>query len=120
MILVLKVILGILGLLLFVLAGRWIFATKGIATEHGIEYSSATGGNYLKGDIGGVLLMGAAMVPLFLFQDRQWFYPIVLLLICVIFARVVSLITDGYSKQGMTAIIVEILMIAVAYGVYAL
>ena len=120
MLIALKIILGLLGLVLLMLSLRWIFTTKSIAAEHHIDYSTATGANYLKGDIGGILLFGAAMVPLFLFHSQSWIYPIMLLLACVIICRIISLAQEGYSKQGVIAIVVEVIMMVVSYGIFAL
>jgi len=102
------------------LAIRWIFATKKIASENDIDYTSSTGANFLKGDIGGLLLSGSLMVPLFLFHSLDWVYPIVLLLASVVFARIISFITEGNSKGGVIALVVELVMIATAYGIYAM
>jgi len=120
MLTVLKVLLGLFGIMLLLLSMRWIFGTRKIAAEHDIQYSSATGANYLKGDIGGVLLFGAGMVPLYLFHSLSWAYPIIFLLSIVIAIRIISLIIDGKSSQGMIAIIVELLMMGVTYAIYAM
>ena len=120
MLLALQVLLGFFALLLLYLSSQWAFATRKIAKEHQIEFNGTTGANYLKGDIGGVLLTGAVMAGLFLFHDKLWFYPIVLMLICVILHRLLSLMLDGYSKQGVIAIVVELIMIALGYGIFIL
>jgi len=61
MLIALKVILGTLALILFYRSGRWIFDTENKARQHGLEYTNATGSNYLKGDIGGMLCFGSIM-----------------------------------------------------------
>ncbi|MEE9374577.1 MAG: hypothetical protein V3V00_16090 [Saprospiraceae bacterium] len=117
MLLALKILLGLLGAVLLLLAGRWIFDTTKISREHDIQASSATGQNFLKGDIGGLLLTGAIMVALFLFHSQDWLYPTVLLLVCVIATRIFSLLRDGYSKKSLQAITVELVLIGVLFGI---
>ena len=117
MIITLKVIIGFIGLILLFLSGRWLFDTQRMAKEHGIQPLSNTGNNYLKGDIGGILLGAGIFIGLFLFDGLHWMWPTVILLACVSGARMLSMITDGYSKQGAIAIAVELLLIALLYGV---
>ena len=118
MLLILQILLSLCALLLFYLSMQWVFKTKNIAKEHQIEYSGSTGANFLKGDIAGLLLTGSLMIPLFIFHNKLWFFPIVLLLLCVIINRILSLIMDGHSKQGVIAIAVEVVIIGLSYAIY--
>ena len=112
MVLVLKILLGAIGLLLLYLALNWIFMPKKIMKQHNIEASSNTGMNYLRGDIGGILLSGFIFIGMFLFEGgHQWLIPGIILLACVILGRLLSLIMDGKSKMGVQAIVVEVIII---------
>jgi len=117
MLLLLKILLGLVTLVLIFLWGQWTFTTEKIATEHGISSTNNTGSNYLKGDIGGVLLGAAIIIGLFLYQGDMWLYPTVILMSCVILGRLISLFMDGKSKMGIQAIIVEFLIIALMFGI---
>jgi len=108
MLMALKVILGLIGALLLFLGGRWMFAPDKIMAEHGIETRNATGKNFLRGDIGGLLIGGAVVIFMLLYQGVAR---------TVILGRVVSLIADGKSKQGIQAIIVELIIIGLIIGI---
>jgi len=118
MLIALKVLLGLITALLLLLAGRWLLAPDAIMKEHDIQTTSATGRNYLRGDIGGILLAGGIMLILFIFQgSAQWLYPGVILLGAVVVGRTISLFADGNSKKGMQAIVVELIIIALLFGI---
>ena len=118
MLVALQIVLAILGALLLFLSSQWTFSINKMSKQHQISHSGPTGANYLKGDIAGLLLAGAVMTFLLIFHNKLWFWPVVVLLSCVIINRLASLLVDGYTKQGMIAISVEIIMIAVAYAYY--
>lgn len=121
MLLALKVILGLIGALLLFLGGRWMFAPDKIMAEHGIDTRNATGKNFLRGDMGGLLIGGAIVIFMLLYQGvGQWAAPLIVLMSTVILGRVVSLISDGKSKQGIQAIIVEVIIIALIVGIAGL
>ncbi len=120
MLMALKVILGLIGGLLLFLGGRWTFAPDSIMREHDISASSSTGKNFLRGDIGGLLIGGAIAIFMFLYQGITWAFPIIVIMGSVILGRVVSLIADGKSKQGMIAIAVELVIIALIVGIAGL
>ena len=104
--------------LLLFLGGRWMFVPDKIMAEHGLEAQNATGKNFLRGDMGGLLIGGAVVIFMLLYQGvAQWAAPLIVLMSTVILGRVVSLIVDGKSKQGIQAIIVEVIIIALIVGI---
>ena len=114
---ILQILIGLSALALLVIGGRWFFAAEGMMEEHDIQAISPTGKNYLRGDVGGLLIGGGIMAVLYLVQGSdQWVWPLTILLATVIVGRAISLLVDGYSKQGLQAIIIEILMIALLVG----
>ncbi len=112
MLLVAKVLLGVLAGVMVMLWFRWTFKMKDQAAEHGIEAVNATGANFIRGDIGGLLLALAILIVLFLLQGGVWAMPIVIIAATVILGRVYSLVADGFSKPGLQAIIAEVISIA--------
>lgn len=118
MLMALKILLGLIGGLLLFLGGRWMFAPDKIMAEHSIEAKNATGKNFLRGDIGGILIAGAGMIFAFLKTGNPvWATAGMLLIASVILGRVVSLIADGKSKQGIQAIVVEVIIIVLLVGI---
>lgn len=89
--------------------------------QHDIQASSSTGLNYLRGDIGGVLLAGFILLGMFLYEGGlQWLIPGVILLSCVILGRLLSLMMDGPSKMGVQAIVVELIIIGLVFFIHYL
>lgn len=118
MLLVLQILLGLIAAILLLLAGRWLMTPDSIMKQYDIQSTSATGKNYLRGDIGGILLTGAIMLSLFLYQgSAQWLYPGVILLGAVVLGRTISLFVDGNSKKGVQAIVVELIIIGLMFGI---
>lgn len=119
MLIVLKVLLGIISLVLLFLGLNWMFKPKKIMAEHHIDASSATGLNYLRGDIGGILMTGFIFIVMFLYQGSEyWLYPSVILICMVILGRIMSLIVDGKSIKGIQAISVEVLIIVLLFAIH--
>jgi uncharacterized membrane protein len=120
MIIALKVLLGVISLALLFLGLNWMFNTKKFMKEHDIDTSSSTGFNYLRGDIGGILMTGFIFIVMFLYQGSEyWLYPSVILIGAVIFGRITSLIADGKSIKGIQAIAVEVLIIILLFAIHA-
>ena len=121
MLMALKVILGLIGALLLFLGGRWMFGLDKIMREHGISADKNIGKSNLRGDIGGILIGGAIFIFMLLYQGvEKWALPVIIVMGCVILGRVVSLIADGKSKQGMISITVELIIIALIIGIAGL
>ena len=118
MLLILKVILGLIGLLLLFLGLNWLLAPKKIMKKHDLESHSATGYNFIRADIGGILIAGAIYIGLFLYQGPEyWLYPGVILIASVILGRFIGLLSDGKSKKGIEAIVVEVVIISLLFGI---
>ena len=114
----LKVILGLIGALLLFLGGRWMFAPDKMMEECGIEANKNIGKSNLRGDIGGILIGGAILIFMLLYEGvEKWAFPVIIVMGGVILGRVVSLIADGKSKQGLISIGVELLIIALIVGI---
>ena len=118
MLMALKVILGLIGALLLFLGGRWMFGLDKIMREHGISADKNIGKSNLRGDIGGLLIGGAVFIFMLLYEGvEKWAFPLIIIMGLVILGRVVSLISDGKSKQGMISIAVELIIIALIVGI---
>jgi len=118
MLLTLKIVLGVIGALMVFLGLNWMFNPGKMMAQHDIQSTSPTGRNYLRGDIGGLLLAGALFIFLFLYQGSDpWLYPGILLISAVILGRVTSLVVDGKSKLGIQAILVEVVIIGLLLGI---
>jgi len=117
MLMALKVILGLIGALLLVMGGRWMFGLDKMMAECGIDANKNIGKSNLRGDIGGILIGGAIAIFMFLYQGMTWALPIIVIMGSVILGRIVSLITDGKSKQGMISIAVELIIIALIVAI---
>lgn len=89
--------------------------------QHDIQASSSTGLNYLRGDIGGVLLAGFIFLVMFIYEGGlHWLIPGVVLLSSVILGRALSFLMDGKSKMGLQAILVEVIIIGLLLAIHNL
>ena len=85
--------------------------------ETGSSANANIGKSNLKGDVGGVLITSGIAIFLFLFQGEIWALTIIGLMAAVILGRVVSLMADGKSKEGVIGIVVELITIALVIGI---
>ncbi len=110
------VLLAMIALLMLHLWWRWMFSTDDALHEFGLATMAATGRNFVKGDIGGVILTIGVLLVLFLLQGAQWGPSLLLLMCCMVLGRVWSLVVDGYSAKGVKAIVAEsVTFILVSY-----
>ena len=117
MLIILKVGLGLMGLLLLTMGGRWIFSLEKMMADTGISTTANIGRSNLRGDIGGLLITSGIAIFLFLFHGEVWALTIIGLMAAVILGRVVSLMADGKSKEGVIGIVVELITIALVIGI---
>ena len=120
MLLASKILLGAIGALMIFFGGRWMFAPDAIMREHDISTNTATGKNYLRGDMGGLLIGGGAAIFMFLYQGMVWALPILVIIGAVMLGRIVSLIADGKSKQGLMALGIELAIVLLVIGIAGL
>lgn len=120
MLIILKVGLGLMGLLLLTMGGRWIFSLEKMMADTGISTTANIGRSNLRGDIGGLLITSGIAIFLFLFHGEVWALTIIGLMAAVILGRVVSLIADGKSKEGLIGIVFELITIGLVIGILRL
>jgi 4-hydroxybenzoate polyprenyltransferase len=118
MVLILKVLLGLQALVLAFLWFSWTFNIDKMKDQYGIRVEGATGHNFLRGDIGGLVGSAAILIGLFLYTGNDfWLWPIVIVTAAVIFGRLISLVKDGNSKDGIQAIVFELVVIGLLFAI---
>jgi hypothetical protein len=113
----LKVLVGITGLLLAYLAVQWMFAPAAMAETLGLSLAGAPAFNAARGSIGGPLLGSAVLCGLGLIANEgRYLFAAAILIGCVFAGRVVGIVVDGSAPTSVTAVAVEIVMVAVLVG----
>ncbi len=109
----LKIFVGCVTVVMLGLWGNWMFRTTAAMKQFHIQADDATGRNFLRADIGGVVLSMACLMVLFLVHSNLWAYPLAIILSCLVIGRTISLITDGPSNLGLQAMFAEVVILAV-------
>lgn len=115
LILGLKIFLGLVGLTLLFQGFMWAFLPEANLAANEISTDSILGINMIKSDIGGGLLAAGAFLVLFALKGRQWFYPTVIIAGGYFLVRTVSFLTDGYHPTIVIGVVLEGVVLVVAY-----
>ncbi|MEM6376881.1 MAG: hypothetical protein AAF705_01635 [Bacteroidota bacterium] len=118
MLVFIKIILGLIGMLLFYAGIQWMFLPDNMMKRYGISTNNATGRNFVRGDIGGLLIGGATIIFVILYLGvTEWAIPVTVILGAVILGRIVSFFRDGKSVMGIIAVVLELIVIALIIGI---
>lgn len=105
--LVAEIFLGMINLLMYFLWFRWMFMMDGAMEEFELSASTATGKNFIRGDVAGIILFIAVCITLFLFLGAPLGLSILILMAIMVAQRLLSFVLDGFSKTGLLAVIAE-------------
>lgn len=86
----------------------WLFFDTIAFDTFEVQTNSSRGINTIKSDVGGAFLCLATCLFLYFRQGKQWLYPTAVLLACILFSRVISLLLDGFDFVILLAIGLEI------------
>ena len=120
MLFLLNTALGLIGVLLLAMGGRWLFSLENVMADKGISATANIGRINLRGDIGGLLITSGIAIFLFLFHGEVWALTTIGLMAAVILDRVVNLVADGKSKEGGIGIVCELITIGPVIGILRL
>ncbi len=110
---VLKVLVGITGLLLAYLAVQWMFRPAAMAETLGVALGGPAAFNAARGSIGGPLLGSAVLCGLGLVTGHgRYLFAAAILIACVFAGRMIGIAMDGSTPSAVTAVSVEAVMIA--------
>jgi len=101
-------LLAIAGLLLM----QWfimMFKVERSLNLFGITFTNASGHNMILGNIGGMILGTAVMSVLFVVQSKLWMYPLMLMSICTMLGRAVSIAQKGVNPISIVGVALELL-----------
>jgi len=79
----------------------------GAMEEFEVNASSATGKNFIRGDLAAVIGFIAVIITLFLVFGSPWDLPILLLMAIMVLQRLLSFLLDGFSQVGLNAVVAE-------------
>lgn len=106
-IVILKVLLGLMGLILLYNGFMWAFLPESNLATNEIIANSTIALNMIKSDVGGALMVAGIFLILFAIQGRKWFHPTLLIAGGYFVVRTVSFLIDGYHPTIVTGIVLN-------------
>lgn len=106
--------IGLTALFVGYLGTIWAFFPADHMAKLGVTATELPGINTLKSIMGTGLLGLAAIAVMFLFDQRNWYRPLLLLTGILLIVRIISLITDGYhARMAIYAGLEVLILVAV-------
>lgn len=114
-----RVLLGLAGLLFLLLAARFWTAPDLIGATMGLKTEGAAGTGTLRADVAGFFGAGAVMILLAAIRGQaRWLPPVLLLLGLALAGRVVNLVVTGGGAALIPPMVVEAVLILIVAGGY--
>lgn len=110
---VLTVLVALIGLFLAAIWLGWMSDPAGMGQQWALSASSVVGLNNLRGDVGGVFLMGAVFCALSLRGGTAWLHAAAVAMGCVAVGRIAGLVLDGFARDSLASLLIELAFIAV-------
>ena len=112
--LAIKILIGLLSVPLAGLGMKTMFMPKSMVEKMGVEPHGAHGLNTMRADIGGLLLSSAALLVLGLVtMNTAYFLAVAVVMGVVALGRVIGLAVDGFDKDVVPPLVVELVLVAV-------
>ena len=109
---VLKTFVCLIAILMLGIWLMWMISPEAAKNLFEVDARSITGINALKSDMGGAVLTIAVFLILS-FKETQWLYSAAITSGCLMLGRTISLVVDGFTPAGVTALIVELIAVIV-------
>lgn len=116
----LQVLVGLISAMLAGLGGASIFAPHKMLANFAIQPDGAAGLNTVRGVIGGLFLGSLGLLVFGLVSGQsQWFLAVAAVLGAVAVGRVVGLAADGFTKDVVPPLVLELVMVGVLVGAHS-
>lgn len=107
-----KILISAISLLLLGLGLKSMFNPRSMIQNFSVTPDGAAGLNTMRGVIGGFFLGSFAMLITGLIREETiWFLPVAILLAAVAMGRLIGLVVDGFHKNVVPPLVLEIVMI---------
>jgi hypothetical protein len=119
MLVTLKIVVGIIGLYLIVIAGMWMLMPEAMSAQFAITLNGVQGLNTGRGDIGGMFLTAGILCLLGLRNHDSasvFLYSGSILMAAIAFGRAIGFVVDGMVSVTVVPFIVELAIIAAMCG----
>lgn len=110
---ILKAFVCLIAILMLGIWLMWMVSPEAAKNFFEVDARSITGINALKSDMGGAVLTIAVFLILSFVKETQWLYSAAIASGCLMLGRTISLVVDGYTPAGVTALVVEFIAVIV-------
>jgi hypothetical protein len=109
-----EILVVISSLTLLVFGLKAMFMPRTMLDFFDMDPRGVFGMNNIRGNLGGMLVACSLMIMIGLFtQNNTWFFASILLIGVLLVGRIISFIVDGWAPAALSALIIEVLIIAV-------
>lgn len=109
----LNVLVALIALFFVLMWLGWMLKPQDMAQNWGLTANSIMGLNNLRGDIGGLFLAGGVFSLLALRGGTAWLHAAAVSMACVVVGRAAGLVLDGFDRQALVSLLIELAFIAV-------
>jgi len=109
----LNFLVALIGIFFVLMWSGWMLRPADMAQNWGLAANSLVGLNNLRGDIGGLFLSGGVFSLLALRGGTAWLHAAAIAMACVVVGRATGLAVDGFDRQALASMLIELVFIAV-------
>ena len=111
---VLKILVGVIGVLLALIGLQWMFTPGSAAEQFGLTLSGLSGLSTARADLGGLFVASAAMCFLGLRPGAgAWLHAVAVVMVCIAVGRAIGLVVDGFQVGTLAVTVLELVMAGV-------
>ncbi|NME72582.1 hypothetical protein [Flammeovirga aprica] len=107
---ILKVLLGLMGLVLVYNGFKWAFLPENNLNTNGIIANTILGINMIKSDIGAPLMAIGLFQVLFVLGRKEFFFPLIIISLLYFVVRLVSYFVDGSHPIIEIGLVMEVVV----------
>jgi len=108
---VLKVLVGLVGVLLALIGLQWMFTPGSVAEQFGLTLTGLPGSSTARADLGGLFVACGAMCFIGLRAGGgAWLRAVAVIMVCIAVGRSIGLIADGFDARMLAFTVLELVM----------
>lgn len=114
-----KILVVFSSIPLLILGVKAMFTPTSMIELFDLNPRGIFGMNTIRADLGGMLIASSFMILIGLLkQNITWFLATILMMTTLLFGRIISFITDGWTVAAIPAIVVEVFVVLVMLLAY--
>ena len=111
---VLKILVGVIGVLLALIGLQWMFTPGSMAEQFGLALAGLPGSSTARADLGGLFVGCGAMCFLGLRPGGgPWLHAVAVVMVGIALGRTVGLVVDGFHVRLLAFTVLELALAGV-------